>query len=39
MIAFILWFGLLLGIIKMTEGWLRGFMVALYLLGSAVALL
>jgi len=33
-IAFILWFVVLVGLLKFTHGWSRGILVALYLLGS-----
>ena len=39
MFVFVIWFALLLLIIKTTRSWLRGILVSLYLFGSAVVVL
>ena len=39
MIAFVLWFALLLVICKFTRGWARGILVTLYLIGSILVAL
>ena len=38
MIAFVIWFSVLLALIKLTRGWGRGILVMLYLFGSALAI-
>jgi hypothetical protein len=39
MIAFIMWFALLVGIVRVTRGWVRGLFVILYILGSILVAL
>jgi len=38
-IAFVIWFAVLVSLIKLTRGWGRGVLVMLYLFGSALAML
>jgi hypothetical protein len=39
MIAFVFWFGMLVGLCRVTRGWARGVFVTLYILGSILVLL
>lgn len=39
MIAFILWFCVLVGLCKVTQGWTRAILVLLYLFGSILVAL
>ena len=39
MITFIVWFAVLVGVVKITKGWTRGLLLAVFIIGSVTVAL